>query len=228
MTHIADLRDLMPRLQTHPPQVIFFDAMGTLFGLKQSVGDIYAAIAASHGVEVDAGRLNQAFYQRFKAAPPLAFGELTLADLASKEYDWWKTLAQAVFAHSDRLSCFPDFDAYFNELYHYFATPDPWQIYPDVMPFLTACQTPPLSVSVISNFDSRLLAILDQLGLTPYFDRIFISSQCLTAKPDRQIFQQALNHHQITPAQAWHIGDSHQEDYLGAQDVGIQAVLIKR
>ncbi len=81
---------------------------------------------------------------------------------------------------------------------------------------------------MISNFDSRLLKILDQLSLNAYFDKIFVSSQCQTAKPDRQIFQQALDSHKIPPDQAWHIGDSHREDYLGAQAVGIQAFLIER
>lgn len=34
------------------PKVIFFDAVGTLFGVKGSVGQIYRAIAADFGVEV--------------------------------------------------------------------------------------------------------------------------------------------------------------------------------
>ncbi len=34
------------------PQVIFLDAVGTLFGVKGSVGAIYSQIAADFGVEV--------------------------------------------------------------------------------------------------------------------------------------------------------------------------------
>ena len=51
---ITVIRDLAQELQqkTHldKPQVIFFDAMGTLFGLRETVGEIYAAIAVSFGV----------------------------------------------------------------------------------------------------------------------------------------------------------------------------------
>jgi len=130
MTQITDLRELIPRLQTHPPQAIFFDAMGTLFGLKQSVGEVYAAIAKDHQVTVNPDQLTQGFYQGFKAAPPLAFGDLPLSELAQKEFDWWKNLAQRVFEQIDQFSHFPDFDAYFKDLYHYFLTADPWFIVP--------------------------------------------------------------------------------------------------
>jgi putative hydrolase of the HAD superfamily len=228
MTHIADLRTLIPTLQTQPPQVIFFDAMGTLFGLKQSVGEIYAAIAKDHQVTVNPEQLNQTFYQQFKAAPPLAFGQLSAVELAQKEFDWWQDLARNVFKNLKVLTHFKDFKAYFHDLYDHFMTADPWLIYPDVLPLLDACQTAQISISLISNFDSRLLEILDQLSLNSYFEKVFISSQCTAAKPDRQIFQQALDHHQISPEQAWHIGDSHREDYLGAQAIGIQAFLIER
>jgi putative hydrolase of the HAD superfamily len=228
MTQITDLRTLIPILQTQPPRVICFDAMGTLFGLKQSVGEIYAAIAKEYQVKVNPDQLTQAFYQNFKAAPPLAFGDLPLSELPQKEFDWWKKLAQRVFEQIEQLDDFSDFDPYFKELYDYFLTPDPWFIYPDVLPLLNACQTAQIPLMVISNFDSRLLQILDQLNLTSYFVKIFISSQCSTAKPDRPIFQQALAHHQVSPEQVWHIGDSHKEDYVGAQAIGLNAFLIER
>ena len=55
------------------PQVVFFDAVGTLFGVKGSVGQIYRALASHHGVEADAVRLNQAFFQIFQAASAFTF-----------------------------------------------------------------------------------------------------------------------------------------------------------
>jgi putative hydrolase of the HAD superfamily len=75
MTQIQSFSELVPLFEAEPPQVIFFDAMGTLFGLRESVGDIYRQIAESYGVQVDSSQLNQAFFESFKNAPPLAFGE---------------------------------------------------------------------------------------------------------------------------------------------------------
>ncbi|MFN5871649.1 MAG: hydrolase, partial [Aphanizomenon sp.] len=55
------------------PKVIFVDAVGTLFGVKNSVGEIYRQIAQDFGVEVSAQILDQNFIKSFKAAPPPIF-----------------------------------------------------------------------------------------------------------------------------------------------------------
>jgi putative hydrolase of the HAD superfamily len=47
------------------PQVIFLDAVGTLFGLKGSVGAIYSQIAADFGVEVAARESRTVFLGYF-------------------------------------------------------------------------------------------------------------------------------------------------------------------
>ena len=43
------------------PKVIFVDAVGTLFGVKGSVGEIYRQIAQEFGVEVSAQILDENF-----------------------------------------------------------------------------------------------------------------------------------------------------------------------
>jgi putative hydrolase of the HAD superfamily len=54
------------------PQVIFVDAVGTLFGVRGSVGEQYAKIAAEFNVSLDPQLINRAFYQAFQAAPKIA------------------------------------------------------------------------------------------------------------------------------------------------------------
>ena len=51
--------------ETSLPSVIFLDAMGTLFGLKTTVGDIYGDIAQQFAVSVDANLLNEVFLSMF-------------------------------------------------------------------------------------------------------------------------------------------------------------------
>ena len=41
---------------TDLPKVIFFDAVGTLFGVKGSVGTVYKAIAKKHNVEMEVNK----------------------------------------------------------------------------------------------------------------------------------------------------------------------------
>ncbi|NCR97117.1 MAG: HAD-IA family hydrolase [Microcystis aeruginosa L311-01] len=210
------------------PQVIFLDAVGTLFGVKGSVGGIYSQIAADFGVEVVAESLEQSFSAIFPTSPPLAFPDVELAQIPELEYRWWRSLTGAVFNNLGYLERFPDFEAFFGELYHHFATAEPWVLYEDVIPALRLWQIQGIELGIISNFDSRIYQVLAELGLEYFFRSITISSQTGAAKPDPEIFQIALEKHDCSPAQAWHIGDSKKEDYQGAKALGIEAFLIKR
>ena len=210
------------------PQVIFLDAVGTLFGLKGSVGAIYSQIAADFGVEVAAESLEQSFSAIFPTSSPLAFPDVEPAQIPELEYCWWRSLTGAVFNNLGYLERFPDFEAFFGELYRHFATAEPWVLYGDVIPTLRLWQIQGIELGIISNFDSRIYQVLAELGLEYFFRSITISSQAGVAKPAPEIFQIALQKHDCSPAQAWHIGDSKKEDYQGAKSLGIEAFLIKR
>ncbi len=123
---------------------------------------------------------------------------------------------------------FSDFDAFFDELYRYFATSAAWEIYPDVIEALTQWQQAGIPLGVLSNFDSRLYAVLKVLELDRYFSTVTISTEVGAAKPLPGIFTAALNKYQCAPAAAWHIGDSKMDDYLGASEVGMMAIWIDR
>jgi putative hydrolase of the HAD superfamily len=228
MTQIQSFAELVPRFEAEPPQVIFFDAMGTLFGLRGSVGDIYGKIAQSFGVQVNSAQLNQAFFDSFKNAPPLAFGESDPILLADLEYEWWYAIASQAFSQIEALEKFDDFDQFFQTLYEHFASEEPWFVYADVMPILKDWQQQGIQLGVISNFDSRLNQVLTHLELINFFNQIIYSSRYKIAKPDPRIFQFALDQFNCLPSQAWHIGDSLREDYNGANTLGIKAFLIQR
>ena len=59
---------------------------------------------------------------------------------------------------------FQRFDEYFAELFAYFAQPKAWTLYPEVTETLSALEKRGMILSVISNFDSRLIGILEGLG----------------------------------------------------------------
>lgn len=216
----------MPR--TPLPQVIFLDAVGTLFGVAGSVGAIYATIAERHGVTADPASLNQAFYRTFKAAPEMAFPGCDPATIPQQEYRWWRVLAQQTFSSAGILDQFVDFDRFFADLYAHFATAAPWVVYADTIPTLQRWQRQGVELGIISNFDSRLYSVLESLRLAPYFESITISSEAGAAKPSPLIFATALKKHHCEPNQAWHVGDSEDEDVEGAKAAGLRAVWVKR
>lgn len=228
MMKIQSFSDLISVSVRKKPQVIFVDAMGTLFGLRDSVGDIYAQIAKDFGVTVEPNLLNQAFFKSFKNSPPLAFAQSDLVQLKILEYQWWKSLAAQAFAQINALEAFRDFDDFFQVLYDYFATDKPWFVYSDVITTLEFWQQQGISLGIISNFDSRLYTVLIQLRLKDFFSTITLSSMGETAKPDVHIFKTALQNYDCLPEQAWHIGDSLKEDYEGAIAAGLTAFLIER
>lgn len=210
------------------PKVIFLDAAGTLFGVKGSIGEIYSQIAQEFGVKVPADTLNKAFIQSFKASSPPIFPGAQQHDIPQCEFDWWLKIAYHTFERAGVLSQFSDFSAFFSELYIHFGTAEPWFVYPDVKAALVNWQSLGIELGIISNFDSRLYSVLQDLHLREFFTSITISTQVGAAKPDSLIFTTALEKHNCQPSAAWHIGDSIKEDYHGAKAVGLRGVWINR
>jgi len=210
------------------PQTIFLDGVGTLFDVKGSVGEVYSAIASSFGVDANPSDLQDAFFQSFGAAPPMAFPNTDRAIIPEKEFIWWKQVAQETFSRLELLDQFAQFDDFFDDLYRHFATAEPWVVYPDVPVALEAWQRQGIELGVISNFDSRLYHVLPALGLDRFFDSITISTDVGAAKPSAEIFAAALQKHRCPAERAWHIGDSRAQDYEGAVNAGLYAVLITR
>lgn len=206
-------------------KAVFFDAAGTLITPVRPVGQTYTSFAKTYGMEVSSFEISERFRTCFAASPPLTFGPVSQVSFEQLERDWWKKLVQCVFQPLGR---FEQFDQFFSELFSYFARPEAWTLYPDVVETLSALQKRGLALDVISNFDSRLIEILAGLGMAGYFEEVFISSRVGHAKPARQIFEMALQRHNLAPGEAMHVGDSEENDLYGAANAGLLGVLIDR
>lgn len=210
------------------PKVILLDAVGTLFGVRGSVGEVYSAIADQFGVKVPAETLNKAFYQAFAASSPPIFPGNDPEEIPQCEFEWWRVIALRTFQQAGVLDEFADFTDFFDYLYHHFATEQPWFIYPDVIPALSAWRRIGIQLGVLSNFDSRLHLVLKALKLEEYFTSVTVSTITGIAKPNPEIFAKALEKHFCDAEDAWHIGDSFKEDYQGAKAAGLRAILVER
>ena len=210
------------------PQVIFLDAVGTLFGVRGSVGEVYSDLARQFGVNVNPALLNQTFVASFRGASPMAFPGTEAADVPEREYAWWWAIAAETFQQAGAYSQFQDFEAFFGVLYEHFTTAEPWFVYPDIYSSLSHWRQQGIQLGIISNFDSRLYAVLSVLNLSEFFSSVTISTEVGAAKPDGRLFAAAIAKHQCQPAEAWHIGDSLREDYEGAKAAGLRAILLQR
>jgi len=206
-------------------KAIFFDAAGTLIQPIRRVGESYSLLARPYGVKIPPSEISTRFHSCFNSAPPLAFPDTPLSAMAERERSWWKQLVCNVF---EPWGLFDGFDDYFAELFSYFSQPNAWELYPEVLETLVSLKKRGLTLAVVSNFDSRLIGILEGLGAGQYLEHIFVSSRMGCAKPAREIFQAACAAHAVAAKDVIHVGDSEEKDFCGAIGAGLNAILIDR
>ncbi|MRS11610.1 MAG: HAD family hydrolase [Actinobacteria bacterium] len=113
-------------------------------------------------------------------------------------------------------------------VYDEFGRPDRWAAYDDVRPAFERMKARGLKTGIISNWDSRLVSLLEGLGFGELLDDIVSSADVGLHKPDPRIFLLACERLGVEPVEAGHIGDHHYADILGASAIGMRAVLIDR
>lgn len=81
------------------------------------------------------------------------------------------------------------------------------------------------SLHIISNgFKEATLAKMEGSSLNPYFKNVIISEVVGVNKPDKAIFEYALNKAGAVKEESIMIGDSIEADIRGAQDFGMKAI----
>ena len=211
-------------------RVAFFDVAGTLLHVRGSVGAQYAALARRFGVDAAPEALDRLFPAAFRAAPPMAFPGVPHDAVPARERAVWEGIVRRLFEAAGLLGAFGEarFPAFFAALWEHFAAAEAWEVYPDVAPCLDALRERGCRTGIITNFDGRILRLLDVLGLASRFDSVTRSSAVGAAKPDPAIFRHALARYGVEAAEALHVGDSPAEDVAGAAAAGLLAVLVDR
>jgi len=81
-------------------------------------------------------------------------------------------------------------------------------------------------LAVISNADGKIAEVLKRCGIADCFASITDSGLVGYEKPHPAIFQTALQTMDVEPADSLYVGDVYSVDYLGATNVGMQAILL--
>ena len=205
-------------------KAIFFDAVGTLFYLTQTVGHHYALVGSEVGLTLDAHQLDRAFYSAWKKMPSRAVID---GPRQNDDKDWWRELVCLVLDQvAPSLSEF-DRDNFFEIAYEHFAEPGVWELYPEVTNVLEQLH-PRFQLGVVSNFDGRLRFILQHIGISKFFTHIFVSSEIGADKPDPEIFRRALKLIDLKPNEVLHVGDDPQRDWEGASTAGLSIFRLDR
>jgi FMN phosphatase YigB (HAD superfamily) len=62
-------------------------------------------------------------------------------------------------------------------VYEYYQRPEAWSVAPGAVSALKRLRASGVRLAVVSNFDTRLVPLMDGLGLTPLFDEIVVSAE---------------------------------------------------
>jgi len=106
--------------------------------------------------------------------------------------------------------------------------PGAFEVFPDVPETLTALSEAGLPLVAISNWQCGLGQFVSDLGLGSAFRDVLASAEEGSAKPDPAMFREAARRLGLPPDRMLHVGDTYDEDVVGATAAGYRAVLLCR
>ena len=206
--------------------IVFFDVGGTLIEVVPSIGSVYAAACGERGLAIGAHELQRAFDAAWRAiSEEIPRGADRYSHFEGGEHEWW----ERVSVHAFDLCGLPaDRRPTVDRLRSAFARAEAWTLYPEARGALEALRREGCRLGVISNWDSRLPALLSSLDLDDHFEAVTYSAAERIEKPHPAIFDAALRALEADPSRAFHVGDRLEEDYLGAREAGLRALLVCR
>jgi putative hydrolase of the HAD superfamily len=211
------------------PKAIFFDVGWTLVHPRESLWDIFAALAREVGAPMDARQAEELVYSLMSANRENAVAEFesgaSYSDSDAEFALLFTTMARAIFT----IAGFPgDHDALALRFMERFWTRDNWVVYPEVVEAIGELRGHGVRVGILSNAGSDLLDFLGLLDLLRHVDFTVVSAIEGMKKPDSRIFTRALERAGVAPEHAVHVGDMYLEDILGARRVGVRPLLMER
>jgi len=89
-----------------------------------------------------------------------------------------------------------------------------------------------IRTALVSNTDSRMHTVLQDLDVASYLNPIVLSEEMGVEKPSPEIFLHACHdpdgNHILKPEECVHVGDELDCDYRGARATGMHALLVRR
>jgi HAD superfamily hydrolase (TIGR01549 family) len=100
------------------------------------------------------------------------------------------------------------------------------QVLPEAFATLSSLQEAGFTLGLVSNRSQPCHEECQELGLTPYFDFLYVAAEVGAWKPDPAIFERAFRESDSSPDQTVYIGDNYYADIIGAQRAGMLPILL--
>lgn len=102
------------------------------------------------------------------------------------------------------------------------------RVFPEAPSVLEGLRARGFILHVVSNATDEVLDRIRDVGLAKYFDGVTSSQEAGANKPDTRPFLIALRKTGCAPGEAIHVGNTYEEDVVGARAAGIAPVLVDR
>ncbi|QLE75588.1 HAD family hydrolase [Streptomyces rectiverticillatus] len=206
------------------PEVVLFDAAGTLFSMHPSLPELIARRAANAGTPCSIEAVEQA------------------VDTVGSTLGWPDDQP----THAERLQAWTEFTTLIlkqagvadgsavlatpiaRSVARAVVEPANYRLFLDVPAVLDRLAAAGIPVGIVSNFDDLLFEIHHHTGLHRWFRVVVTSYRTGISKPDPRIFHRALRTMGADPSRTCYVGDSVYSDMGGARAAGLQGILIDR
>ena len=210
-------------------RAVFFDVGWTLVYPHRCLWDVFAQVIREAGKEMSTDEAERFVHTMMASRREEAVNEF----LGGAEYNDSDEAFESLFLAMGHLifkkvGVKGDHNALTREVLERFWFMDNWTIYDDVTGVLERLRAGDIRIGVLSNATSALVGFLEDIGLLGHFDFAIVSAIEGIKKPDRRIFERALERAGVAASDAAHVGDMYLEDILGARNVGVRPFLIDR
>jgi putative hydrolase of the HAD superfamily len=208
---------------TRLPQALTLDVGHTLLFPKATFGEMYAAKLGAYGVEVSAEWVDRTLPHAWEAAKSAQAG-LIYGTTREQGLAFWIDVNRRLLP--PRLLSREALETFVADLFESYGRGEAWRVDPALPSLLSTCHALNIPVALLSNWDQRLRGLLEELDLVECFHTVVISAEVGMEKPSPGIFEHALRELACPAEGVVHVGDTWEDDILGARTAGMKAIWI--
>ena len=199
---------------------ILFDCGETLVTLQPSREDIFVRAANSIGMKLEPETVRRAYQV-------VDFGTKYSSVNTHDREDFYHTYNSRL---CDALGISGCFEKLAPALVTQFQKDTRWTLIEGAKELLARIASRDMTLGIVANWDSKLSALIETLGIKNNFKLIIASEDVGVEKPDPQIFRIALERLSLShaPNAVLYVGNEYRADVIGARAAGLTPVLIDR
>ncbi|VTS03129.1 HAD family hydrolase [Tuwongella immobilis] len=203
-------------------RAVVFDAVATVIFPNPSITEVYGDVAERHGgSRKPVPQLQAAFRHAYAIQEQIDQAAQWQTSEERERQRWWEIVSHSLDDVADPQAAFAD-------LFGHYSRGAAWRVPDGTAELLERLHQRGFRLAMASNYDSRLQRVMSELPeLARLRDNLIISSLVGWRKPAIGFFEAVQQRLQIPAHQILFVGDDLQNDVLGAQAAGFQAVWLQ-